>query len=759
MMLRITFLMVLCFTPVNQEVLGQQVVFNTSDYQVQQGIDLSIVDSTATVTWDGQNNHEFLLRFNVVGGMPTFETLSVRSTKGAWKNIASYFQPVFNVVSGLRRVTQQQTEPLEKLGIPLTAELIDSIKWDAFWDAPLYLSKEPPTKRQHSIPASQPFASHPGMPRKQAEVTRASAEFNVHQVRFITNGTRLEIVFDHVQVGVFSGYLQLDIIKNENLVRMMLVAKTDDQSIAFKYDAGLTGLPVSQTKQILSRDIDENWVAHELDIDDGLQIRKTANRLIAASFQNGSLACFPAPHSFYWARETEEVLGYNWYQMEDSKSFSIGIRQAELEENPEYHMNFALYNARPGKWQKMPMFIYLHSGTGKQVINQALEFTRGDRYKKIEGYKTMGHHYHVGLVDRTHAESADNLINDIQSMKKVGVDIYGVIDGVRDPAGRHDKGEAYLNGLKMYYDAARSQSDKQFLVMPCDENSTRGRRPFLGGHYDIIPSKPIYWRPQRDEGQPLVEEHPIYKTVYNVGTPSDMLQMAEMENVLIAMPHPNSKGSTGYPQSIKDAPHIHHPNYFGLGYRWGMGIDASETRLGEYRFLNLWDLVNNDLVKRGFKPKYAIAISETRSDKGSRGKPSSDDIYGMSPVNYLKLDRVPSIDDMSSIVEALKAGNYFITTGEVLITDHRIAIDQGQPKFVADIEWTFPLDFVELVWGDGNRIGREIIKATHLPAFSQKRFELPFDPSGKKWIRLAVWDIAGNGALVNPMNLKQSDFQ
>ena len=65
-------------------------------------------------------------------------------------------------------------------------------------------------------------------------------------------------------------------------------------------------------------------------------------------------------------------------------------------------------------------------------------------------------------------------------------------------------------------------------------------------------------------------------------------------------------------------------------------------------------------------PKYLQAISETRSNIGDRGKPTYDDTYGMSPVSYVKLDRLPSVDDMSPIINAMKRGDYFVTSGEVL---------------------------------------------------------------------------------------------
>ena len=72
---------------------------------------------------------------------------------------------------------------------------------------------------------------------------------------------------------------------------------------------------------------------------------------------------------------------------------------------------------------------------------------------------------------------------------------------------------------------------------------------------------------------------------------------------------------------------------------------------------------------------------------------------------------------------------------------------------MADLQWTFPLDFVEVVWGDGKTTGRQIVSATDYAAFGQHRFEIPFDARGKKWVRLAAWDIASNGAVLQPVRL------
>jgi len=72
---------------------------------------------------------------------------------------------------------------------------------------------------------------------------------------------------------------------------------------------------------------------------------------------------------------------------------------------------------------------------------------------------------------------------------------------------------------------------------------------------------------------------------------------------------------------------------------------------------------------------------------------------------------------------------------------------------VAEVEWTFPLEFVEVVWGDGVTTDRQIIKTTEAGAFGKKRFTIPFDATGKKWVRFAAWDSAGNGAMGQPVKL------
>jgi hypothetical protein len=746
-----------------------------SGYKALPGLKAAVANDALTVTWDGDNQAELRLQFAINGGTPTIKELALKPKGGAWRTLATNFLPEFRVVSGLRRITQQQLRPdsIQALGgmtspkvwemYRQNAEWVDQsvsdgqikkedverYKWEAFWDSPLYVegSGVRPPSHGTSIPPLHGIFDQPGLPRKPEEITRATAIYKSTSCEVKTDGARLVITFPGVELGVFAGKLEYDIFKGSNLIHQIVIAKTELPSVAFKYDGGIKGLTIQPESRVVWRDLSNREQDFQFGSPAGGQTAVwNNNRVIAAELKGGSVAVFPTPHSFYWARESSQNLGYGWYRKDTDSTFSLGVRQAEGEEDPEFYHNFTLYSARPGTWQRMPVFLYVSPEGGVKALDSALTFTHGDRFKALPGYQVMGSHYHVGLVERLEKSgSLDTRINDVDAAKGIGINIYGIIDT--------SSGKTRLESQAKYYEAARKHSDKTFLVMPNEEVLGGPMALELGGHSDIMISKPVYWIAKRAKGQPLFENDPKYGKVYNLGTAADMIEMTHLENAVIYEPHPRSKGSTGFPDAIKDKPHFLDENFRGLGYRWGMGIDASEIRLGQYRVLDLWDEMNNWVADQPTSPKYVQAISEARSDIGERGRPTYDDNYGMSPVNYLHIDKLPTVDDMSPIINAMKRGDYFVSSGEVFITNYAMTGTGDQRTINADVEWTFPLNFVEVVWGDGQKTDRQIISTTDQSAFGKKHFSIPFNAAGKKWVRFAAWDIATNGAVVQPIKL------
>jgi len=172
-------------------------------------------------------------------------------------------------------------------------------------------------------------------------------------------------------------------------------------------------------------------------------------------------------------------------------------------------------------------------------------------------------------------------------------------------------------------------------------------------------------------------------------------------------------------------------------------VDLSQKRLGEVRCFGTLDDLNN-----WGGPKYMVGEVDTYKEFPDY------DLYGDFNVNYLKLERVPDFDDWSAINRALRGGEFFVTTGEVLIPRWSAEGRGERREVVAEVEWTFPLEFAEVVWGDGDKVDRKIVPATERRPLSSDLFRIPFDARGKKWVRFAVWDSAGNGAFTQPVRLK-----
>ena len=215
------------------------------------------------------------MRFGIESGTPTIRELAIQQEGWPVGTLASNVTPEFRVVSGMRRITQQQLRPdsIQALGGKVSPKVMEMYnkddggwidqavregqikaadverwKWEAFWDAPLYVEGSgvrPPTHAT-SIPPMNGIFGQKGLPRTPDEVTRATASYKATACEVKTSGARLEITFPGVTAGVFDGRLQYDVFKGTNMIRQVVIAKTEQQSVAFKYDAGLKGLPIQR---------------------------------------------------------------------------------------------------------------------------------------------------------------------------------------------------------------------------------------------------------------------------------------------------------------------------------------------------------------------------------------------------------------------------------------------------------------------------------------------------------------------------------
>ncbi len=674
-----------------------------SQYRAQPGLSVARERDALSVSWDGEAASRLRLRFSIASSTPTIRELSVRDRGGPWVTLGRDLMPFFAATSGIRRTGH---------GLP------EEKRWDVYWDAPL---------------------------QRPDEVRHHTAQFQAAGCAVKTEGSRLAIQFPGVTMGIFSGSLQFTVYRGTNLIREELIAKTEEPSVAYIYSGGLKGFSTALLSQVTWQDVGGNRQSCDFSgaVNQDLVPLRAKHRLAIAKGKSGSVAVFPQPHQFFFARELEINLGYVWYRKDSASSFSLGVRQHPTEEgyNPEWIKHvYALYNAPPGTWQRMSVYFYAQGADAAEVDameRAVLAFTHNDRYKELPGYKTMVTHFHTAFTEELiRSGSLDTQPPWVPAMKALGVNI-AYIDDFHGDGHPNDPGPLRLQELDSYYQACRRHSDRNFLILPGEEANV-----YLGGHYNILFPKPVYWTHVRQSGRQFIEQDTQYGTVYRASNAAEVFEMIERENALVWQTHPRTKGSTFYPDKIRDEDYFRSDQWLGAAFK-PLPLDLSQKRLCEVRCFKTLDDMNN-----WGRPKFMLAEVDTYK------KWPQDELYGPFVVNYLKLNALPAGDNWSAILRVLRAGDFFVTTGEVLIREFGVHHQGASVQVTADLEWTFPLEFVELVWGDGNKTDRKILPATDTSAFGRKRFTVPIGIAGKKWVRLAAWDAAGNGAFTQPVHLK-----
>jgi len=717
------------------------------DYKVVNGVTAQANAGVVTLTWDGEEGTQLRAVFSIVDGTPMVKELAAQAKDGVWIVLGKNLTPEFQVTTGKRRLSNAQLQMLKRLHLD-TPDRIDADKWNTFWDGPLVI----PGDAQGDTT---------DLPRLASEIRRGSVQFRSDKCSVSTDGDRVSVIFNGLTLGIFSGDLQFTAYKGSNLLRQEAIAKTDEPSVAYIYKAGLKGFAIGGDTRVEWRDTAQNWQHYSFGgapNTDPVNLR-ARNRMEILDAGSGSLAVFPPPHKFFFARENDVNEGYVYYRKDDEKSFALGVMQPERSEG--YHPwgisddewkrrvgvsrveteNWALYNAPPGTEQHMAVYYYLSATRTESTQKAVLAYTHGDVFKPVPGFKVVSGHFHMDFNEMLRDRgSMDYQPTWVPVFRGIGVNILYLGD-FHDDSHPNDPGPVRFAEEKVYFDGAQRVSDKDFLVMPAEEVNS-----FLGGHWYLLMPKPVYFShaDPRPADQTFMENDPTYGAVYHLGSSADVLNMVNREQAILWTAHPRTKNSEGYPDAYKDQDFFQSDRFIGASFE-SLPTDLSEKRECEVRCFGTQD----DMSNWAPKPKFLIAEGDTYTNW------PDDDLYAQLAVNYLKLDRVPLYNESwAPIVEGLRAGNFFGTTGEVLFHNWGVQGTGAKRVYTAEIEYTFPLEFAELVWSDGTHVDRKIINLTDTTPFGTKKFSIPFDATGKKWVRFTVWDSAGNGAYVQPIALK-----
>ena len=332
---------------------------------------------------------------------------------------------------------------------------------------------------------------------------------------------------------------------------------------------------------------------------------------------------------------------------DSDNSFAVGVRQADREEpykpygvsDEEWDKrahearhdinNFALYNAPPGT-------VAAHAGlllperrqTAAPPMTPCWPSRTTTSTKPMPGYKVMVSHFHMHFNEAAHATPARIDVHPtwVDVFRGLGVNIANLADFHSDSHPK-DPGPIRFAEQKVYFDGCRRFSDRNFLLIPGEEPDDT-----LGGHYISMMPRPVFWSQTRQPGQQFIEDDPKYGKVYHISNETDELDMLRRENGLMWQAHPRTKGSTGYPDAVRERPHFLSDRFLGGSFQ-SLPVDQSEKRICEKRCLGLLDDMNNWTAN----PKYLIAEGDTYM------KYPDDETFPQLIVNYVKLDRVPAL--------------------------------------------------------------------------------------------------------------------
>ena len=526
-------------------------------------------------------------------------------------------------------------------------------------------------------------------PENPAGTRPAKGIFEPRSARVRTQGNRVEIYFDGMRMGVFSGGLAYTFFPGGRLIQQEAVLSTDEPDTAYYYDAGLEFSGELQPGKNMKTtfayyDTGGNLQHH---VENGFQPERTPvkvrYRTLSAKTEGGSIAVFPAPHQYFFPRDFTSNLAHLWHRSWRGR-VSVGIRQIR---DTDWRF-YPWMNAPPGSEQRMSVFFQLSAAAPAGALADVLRYTRGDRFESLPGYKTLSSHWHLAYTVQAMEHGFDWEPPFKPVLKEMGVDASIIMDFHGDGNPR-DLTDLRLEQLDAFFQACKQQSDDDFLLIPSEEANVH-----YGGHWAVVFPRPVYWfmgRPRGGKGQ---MQHPQFGKVYSTSDKHEMLKLIQQEGGFAYQTHARTKGSTGYPDNTLDEIYFRDESYFGAGWK-AIPSDPSSPRLGD-RIFNLLD----DLSAWGFRKRALGEVDVFQFD-------ATHELYGHMNINYVRADTLPSFENYREILDPLVGGEFFVTTGEVLLA--KVDLDTSTDDEIrvrADVRWTLPLAFAEVVWGKDGEVHR-----------------------------------------------------
>lgn len=576
---------------------------------------------------------------------------------------------------------------------------------------------------------------------------RYGAQLAITGVRATTQGSRGSLIFSGLSAGPFAGDLVFTFYAGSPLVQAEAVVSTTEDARAIIYDAGLVAPPGGISRFVWAQP-GTSAEQTRLPGAPAIPLPTRYRTMLAETAEHGTIAIFPAPHRFLYPLDLADNFGFNWVGRDYPNAPAgdgWGVRQP-----PEGDRRYVPWvNAPPGTQQRLGVFYLLSRDTAAATLAAVKRFTHDDTYVRLPGRQTFTSHYHVehtlDLLKQQAAAGNTALpekLHDpgfVRAFKAAGVDIVHLAEFHNATTPKLPTDERLTQLRTLHAECARL-STESFLLLPGEEPNVH-----LGGHWISFFPRPVLWVLNRPEGAPFVQTTPAGETIYHVGSPADVFELMQREHGLMWTAHARIKGSVTFPDTYRDTDFFKSKHFLGAAWK-AMPADYSRDTLG-WRVLDLLDEMNN-----WGAPKQALGEVDI-----FKVQPHYE-LYGHMNINYVELDQLPRFaDGWAPVLDALRAGKFFTTTGEILLTDFSAtrATAPQPPVLRAHLTWTFPLSHAEIVGGDGTKILRHRIDLTQTKAYGSLDLAptLPAEFATCRWVRLEVWDIATNGAFTQPVHL------
>jgi hypothetical protein len=423
----------------------------------------------------------------------------------------------------------------------------------------------------------------------------------------------LAVTFPGLKLGIFDGNLRFTVYRGTNLLQMDAIARTNEPSVAYKYDAGLKGFSTATMPRVTWRDTGGPSAAASIRRAEGSRTVRRSARRIGCFWPKGPKGIDrdvpAATHVLLHARSGRQP----WIRLLSQRrrrhlQHRRHDARAESDTFPSYEQNYALYNAPPGTWQKMQMFFYVSPEAGDATRQAALAFTHDDVFKAVPGYKTFVNHFHLRVTDRMRVGGFDTPLQDLIAMKAIGLNVVGLSDFHADSLAANDPGPLRFRIRRTTRKRRGACRTKIFLSYPGKSRASRsagtttscGRRTCTG-------RSPVRSGGGRGAGGaaptplPFEENDSTYGKVYHTGNADKVQQLLDAEGGYWYHAHPRTKSTAGFPDATWGTKYLQNDRYLGVAFKPGMGQDNSEPTMCAWRCFDAVDTMNNMYAGMGIR--------------------------------------------------------------------------------------------------------------------------------------------------------------